>query len=138
MIILGLNLRHGDSSACLLKNGKLVCAAEEERFVKVKHCSHFPINAIKYCLNQSGILAEEIDYITHNSKKNYNLINKMNFRTGSAANSDFFNIYITFIESLWSSQSTMLMGYSGGVISYVMPMVGIIYFMTEVFTNLFN
>ena len=62
----------------------------------------------------------------------------MNFRTGSAANSDFFNIYITFIESLWSSQSTMLMGYSGGVISYVMPMVGIIYFMTEVFTNLFT
>ena len=62
----------------------------------------------------------------------------MNFRTGSAANSDFFNIYIAFIESLWSSQSTMLMGYSGGVISYVMPMVGIIYFMTEVFTNLFN
>ena len=61
----------------------------------------------------------------------------MNFRTGSAANSDFFNIYIAFIESLWSSQSTMLMGYSGGVISYVMPMVGIIYFMTEVFTNLF-
>ena len=62
----------------------------------------------------------------------------MNFRTGSAANSDFFNIYIAFIGSLWSSQSTMLMGYSGGVISYVMPMVGIIYFMTEVFTNLFN
>ena len=79
MIILGLNLRHGDSSACLLKNGKLVCAAEEERFVKVSHCSHFPINAIKYCLNQSGILAEEIDYITHNSKKNYNLIYKLLF-----------------------------------------------------------
>lgn len=79
MIILGLNLRHGDSSACLLKNGKLVCAAEEERFVKVKNCSHFPINAIKYCLNQSGILAEEIDYITHNSKKNYNLIHKLFF-----------------------------------------------------------
>ena len=61
----------------------------------------------------------------------------MNFRTGSAANSDFWNIYMAFIGSLQGSQSTMLIGYSGGVISYVMPMVGIIYFMTEVFTNLF-
>ena len=60
----------------------------------------------------------------------------MNFRTGSGANSDYWTIFTKFIGSLWGSQSTMLMGYSGGVIAYIMPMVGIIYFQTKAFTNL--
>ena len=52
----------------------------------------------------------------------------MNTRNGSGAICEYWNIFIKFIGNLWGSQSTMLMGYSGGVIAYVMPMVGIIYF----------
>ena len=60
----------------------------------------------------------------------------MNTRTGTGANSDYWVIYMKFIVTLWSSQSTMLMGYSGGVIAYCMPMFGIIYFQTRAFQNL--
>jgi carbamoyltransferase len=96
MIILGLNVNHGDSSACIFKNGTLICAAEEERFVKVKACSHFPINAIKYCLSHANILFEEIDYVTHNSKFNYNIIPKIFFFFRYIIiNLNFFNLILS-------------------------------------------
>ena len=100
MIILGLNVNHGDSSACIFKNGKLICAAEEERFVRVKACSQFPINAIKYCLFRANILFEEIDYVTHNSKFNYNIIPKIIFFFQYLfLNVNFFNlIFRTFLK----------------------------------------
>jgi hypothetical protein len=50
MIILGLNAFHADSSAALLKDGKLIAAAEEERFRRTKHWAGFPSQAIAYCL----------------------------------------------------------------------------------------
>ena len=50
MIILGLNAFHADSSAALLKDGKLIAAAEEERFRRTKHWAGFPSRAIAYCL----------------------------------------------------------------------------------------
>jgi carbamoyltransferase len=96
MIVLGLNINHGDSSACIFKNGTLICAAEEERFVRVKSCSHFPINAIKYCLSQADILFEEIDYVTHNSKSTYNIIHKIFFFFQYFLNNIiFFNLNIS-------------------------------------------
>jgi carbamoyltransferase len=100
MIILGLNVNHGESSACIFKNGTLICAAEEERFVRVKACSHFPINAIKYCLSRANILFEEIDYVTHNSKFNYNIIPKIFFFFQYLfLNVKFFNLILsTFIK----------------------------------------
>jgi carbamoyltransferase len=79
MIVLGLNLRHGDASACIIKDGKLLSAAEEERFTKIKFCSHFPINSILFCLNQNNISINEVDYITHNSKWSYNFFPKLIF-----------------------------------------------------------
>ena len=79
MIVLGLNFKHGDASACIIKNGKLLFAAEEERFTKIKHCSQFPINAIKFCLTSSNIKIEDVDYITNNSDPKYNLTNKIIF-----------------------------------------------------------
>ena len=60
----------------------------------------------------------------------------MNTRTGTGANSDYWTIFMKFIGSLWGSQSTMLMGYTGGVVAFLMPMFGIIYFQTKAFTNL--
>jgi carbamoyltransferase len=79
MYVLGLNIRHGDSSACIFRDEKLICAVEEERFNRVKNTSQFPINSIKFCLNQANIGIHEIDYITHNSNFIYNITHKIFF-----------------------------------------------------------
>ena len=64
MYILGINAYHGDSSACLLKDGIVVCATEEERIRRIKHWAGFPSQAIKFCLEDEGITIEQVDYIT--------------------------------------------------------------------------
>lgn len=63
MFILGINAYHADSSACLLFDGKIIAAAEEERFNRIKHCAGFPHNAISYCLNEAGIGIKNVEYI---------------------------------------------------------------------------
>ena len=50
MIILGLNINHADTSACIIVNGKIIAAIEEERFVRKKHYAGFPLNSIESCL----------------------------------------------------------------------------------------
>ena len=64
MYILGINAYHGDSSACLLKDGIVVCATEEERIRRIKHWAGFPSQAIKFCLEDEGISIEQVNYIT--------------------------------------------------------------------------
>ena len=63
MYILGINAYHGDASAALVRDGKLVAAAEEERFNRKKHCAGFPTLAIRYCLEEAGITPAELDHI---------------------------------------------------------------------------
>ncbi len=63
MYILGISCFYHDSSAALLKDGKIVAAAQEERFTRNKHDISFPENAIKWCLRTQGITIKEIDYI---------------------------------------------------------------------------
>jgi len=63
MYILGISCFYHDSSASLLKDGKIVAAAQEERFTRKKHDTSFPINAVEYCLKSQNISIEEIDYI---------------------------------------------------------------------------
>jgi len=79
MIILGLNAYHGDSSACIVIDGKLIAAAEEERFRRIKHWAGFPTEAIKYCLNEANVKVEDIDYIAVNRNPNANLLKKALF-----------------------------------------------------------
>ena len=62
MIILGLNAFHADSSAALVRDGKLIAAAEEERFRRIKHWAGFPSQAIAYCLSEAGIKLSDIDH----------------------------------------------------------------------------
>ena len=50
MIILGLNINHADTSACIIVNGKIEAAIEEERFTRIKHFAGFPYNSIEFCL----------------------------------------------------------------------------------------
>lgn len=68
MLILGIDCYYHDSAACLMRDGVVAAAAEEERFTRRKHDNTFPINAIKYCLNEVGIKASELDYIAFYEK----------------------------------------------------------------------
>jgi len=75
--ILGINAYHGDSSVCLVQNGKLIAAVEEERFSRVKHWAGFPSQAILYCLREGGLTLREIDAIAINSDPKVSLFRKI-------------------------------------------------------------
>lgn len=68
MIILGISCYYHDSSACIIKDGKIIAGAAEERFSRIKHDNRFPILAIKFCLNELGVAANEIDYVAFYEK----------------------------------------------------------------------
>ncbi len=63
MYILGISCFYHDAAAALIKDGKLIAAAEEERFTRVKHDFDFPENAIHFCLDYAGISAKDLDYV---------------------------------------------------------------------------
>ncbi len=63
MNILGISCFYHDSAAALIRNGRLVAAAQEERFTRVKHDPSFPVNAIQYCLSSANISIDDIDFI---------------------------------------------------------------------------
>lgn len=63
MNILGINAYHGDSSACLVADGKVVCAIEEERVRRIKHWAGLPTEAVKWCLQYAGADIRDIDHI---------------------------------------------------------------------------
>ena len=79
MIILGINAYHADSSACILRNGELLAAVEEERFKRIKHWAGFPTQSIKYCLREAGVGIEEIDHVALNRNPRANLLRKIWF-----------------------------------------------------------
>src|SRR5437660_12235305 len=79
MIILGLNAFHADSSAALIRDGKLIAAAEEERFRRIKHWAGFPSQAIAYCLSESGISLSDVDHIAFNQDSRANLLRKIHY-----------------------------------------------------------
>ena len=68
MYNLGISCYYHDSAACILKNGEIVAAAQEERFTRKKHDQNFPLNAIKYCLNESGISPSELELVSFYDK----------------------------------------------------------------------
>jgi carbamoyltransferase len=63
MYILGISCYYHDAAACLLKDGEIIAAAQEERFTRIRHDQDFPAQAIKYCLKQAGITIEQVDYV---------------------------------------------------------------------------
>ena len=75
--VLGINAYHGDASACLLKDGALVAAAEEERFRRIKHWAGFPVESIRYCLSEAGIGLGDVDVVAINQDAGANLWKKM-------------------------------------------------------------
>jgi carbamoyltransferase len=79
MTILGLNAYHADSAACLLIDGKLVAAAEEERFRRIKHWAGLPTEAINYCLREGGLSWNDVDHVAINRKPGVNNWRRLGF-----------------------------------------------------------
>ena len=68
MYVLGISAFYHDSAACLIRDGEIVAAAQEERFTRKKHDYAFPQKALDFCLERAGISAEEIDLVTFYDK----------------------------------------------------------------------
>jgi len=66
--ILGLSAFYHDSAACLVRDGQIVAAAQEERFTRKKHDAAFPRHAVEYCLRAGGIKAGDLDYVAFYEK----------------------------------------------------------------------
>ena len=79
MLILGLNAYHGDSSACIVKDGVLIAAAEEERFRRIKHWAGFPSEAIRYCLQEAGCGLADLNLVAINQDAGANLWRKVGY-----------------------------------------------------------
>ena len=78
-LILGINAHHADASAAILADGKLVAAAEEERFRRVKHWAGFPSAAIRYCLDEVGVTLNDVDHIAVNRDPKARLLQRIKF-----------------------------------------------------------
>lgn len=68
MFILGISAWYHDSAACLIEDGRIIAAVQEERFTRRKHDPDFPANAITYCLREAGISPAQIDNIVFYEK----------------------------------------------------------------------
>ncbi len=68
MKILGISAFYHDSAAAILVDGKIIAAAQEERFSRIKHDAAFPVNAVKFCLRQAGLSIDDIDAIAFYDK----------------------------------------------------------------------
>ena len=77
--ILGLNAYHADAAACLVKDGELIAAVEEERFRRIKHWGGFPSESIRYCLAEAGISLADVDHVSVNTDNSANRWRKLAF-----------------------------------------------------------
>src|SRR5262245_53521442 len=68
MNILGISAFYHDSAACLVQDGKIVAAAQEERFTRKKHDPEFPKNAVKYCLESQKLKVSDLNYVVFYDK----------------------------------------------------------------------
>ncbi len=68
MHILGISALYHDSAACLIRDGEIVAAAQEERFTRKRHDADFPVHAIHFCLKQAGISAADVDHVVFYDK----------------------------------------------------------------------
>src|ERR1041385_3224735 len=77
MKILALNPYYADSAACLFVDGRLIAAAEEERFRRIKHWAGLPTQSINFCLEEAKLRLEEIDHIAINRKPGVNNLRRL-------------------------------------------------------------
>ena len=94
--ILGLNIYHADSAACLIKNGSIEFAIEEERINRIKHWAGFPLESIKACIKHANIDFDQIDYIAINTNPYSNIFEKIKYSVTNFSN------YENFIKKFFS------------------------------------
>ena len=69
--ILGISAFYHDSAACIIKDGKIIAAAQEERFTRIKHDSTYPKNAVEFVLDFSNLKLSQVDRIVFFSKNHF-------------------------------------------------------------------
>lgn len=118
MIILGVNYYFQDSSACIIIDGKLVVALEEERFTRQKHTSEFPENAVKQCLKLADIRREQIDHIAVSIKPSHRWLKKTSYalrqprKSGSFVKHELTNViarqnkFRKWLKDTWAKDAT--------------------------------
>jgi carbamoyltransferase len=79
VLILGINAYHADAAACIVRDGVLVAAAEEERFRRVKHWAGFPTEAIRYCLNEARGDLRDVTHVAVNRDGRANFFRKLGY-----------------------------------------------------------
>ena len=95
MYILGINAYHGGASACLISDGQLIAAAEEERFTRVKYWAGFPVQAIRFVLEQAGITPQDVDHIGISRDPSANLMQKVLFALSKRPSLDLIRDRLT-------------------------------------------
>ena len=78
-LILGINAYHADAAACIVRDGKLLAAAEEERFRRVKHWAGFPSQAINYCLSEAKVDLGDVTHVAVNRSSRANFFRKLRY-----------------------------------------------------------
>src|ERR687886_2967889 len=120
MDILGISCFYHDAAACLLRDGHIVAAAEEERFSRHKHDSSFPEQAIRYCLEAGEIVPEELDYVIFYEKPllKFERIASSYAASFPSSRGVFVRAMQTWLgDKLWvRSQIRKQLGYSGPVL----------------------
>jgi carbamoyltransferase len=79
MIVLGLNAYHADSAACLMKDGEVIAAVEEERFRRIKHWAGLPTQSIDYCLREGRVSLQDVEHIAINRQPGVNNWRRLGF-----------------------------------------------------------
>ena len=119
--ILGISAYYHDAAACLVEDGRVVAAAQEERFTRKKHDASFPTHAVDYCLREAGITAAELDLVGFYEKPLVKFERLLETYTASAPRG--FHSYLMALplwlaEKLWMADdiSAQLDGYEGQVL----------------------
>ena len=113
MKILGINAYHGDASACIFIDNKLVAASEEERFTRVKHAAGFPINAIKFCLDYANINISEIDHVAINRKPKQRFFSKVFYASSNIFNLNFLKNRLQNLKKINSISNEISKNFNG-------------------------
>jgi carbamoyltransferase len=77
--ILGINAYHGDASAAIVIDGRLIAAVEEERFNRIKHWAGFPAESIRYCLEAGSVRAQDVEHVAISFNPRSNLLQRLSF-----------------------------------------------------------
>jgi len=119
--ILGLSAYYHDSAACLVEDGRIVAAAQEERFTRKKHDASFPANAVDYCLREAGITAAALDLVGFYEKPLVKFMRLLETYIASAPRglrSYLMAMPLWLSEKLWMADdiASRLDGYTGRVL----------------------